>query len=86
MAALTSVIKYSDGGAHRTVLYFIPNASSLDTVDIGADFTKAIVAMAFSPSAPSLVLATSLGGKSITLTAVGLLNDAVYLLVHGAGA
>lgn len=86
MTALNSQIRYDDKGAHRSVLYLVANVTTGDTVDVKSEFSRVDLAMAAAPSAKGVAITAGAQGTVITFTAPGLANDAVYLLIVGAGA
>ena len=83
MALVTPIVKYTDGRAHRTALYLLTGVSNLDTVDLSADYTKILNAVALVMTGGFSIAVTS-NGTSVLLTAAQFSLDAVYLLVVGA--
>lgn len=85
---LTATVVYQDEGPHRVVLYKLSGVNSGDTFD-ASDYFKKIIrakAMQVSTALADFDVTITMVATIITLTALGLDNDDVVVLCHGASA
>lgn len=87
MAAITSVtVAYqSPDVSERLVVYAIRKVTSGDTFDTTTLFSSVTYAALVPVTRAGLTPSTSISGTVVTMTATGLANDGVYLVIFGEG-
>lgn len=83
-----ATVVYSEGDMKRTVLYRLHGVTTNDTVDVAAQFSKITIAtlVPVSVDIPNFPSTTPFTGKVINIVQVGLINEAMYMLVCGSAA